>query len=164
MGNIFTISLILLQSLGYFFIGANNSYSVLLPKELTLVKIDSLSDEFIIHTFLGVDESSKFEYSITISLLENGKDSLESHESIATYEIDCDCKVIGVEKVEFLHFEGTQYQIHKEREGLKIGGLVYFSNNTGEKSINVAGLALDEDLEKLKHKLEPILNTMVFNF
>ncbi len=129
-----------------------------------MVQVDSIGGGFVNHLFIGKDNDFSAEFSFSLSVVEQEVKNLLSSSTIADYEEDCKCKIIESHFVEFSNFEGAQYLIEKEMNGLKLGGIVYISKGINNKSINIVSMAMKEDSDKLKAELNPVLNTLVLNF
>lgn len=158
-----TIDIIIVLLANFFFIGPDNSYSVLLPDEIQLVQIDTLS-QCINHTFMKEDSLGNFDYTLSLIVAEGSYKNLVGEETIKDYEEDCACSVVSTRAVEFRNFKGVEYSIEKEAQGISLGGKVYISEYSNGKSINCISMTTNEMIEKLPEKLEPILNTLVLNF
>ncbi len=149
--------------IGFFFVGPNHSYSVLLPDGTQLVQVDTLENNMINHTFVGLDKGSNMEYSLSFSIVDNEPYNLMEDQGVEKYEQDCNCKVEQSMKVEFTTFKGVKYSISKSVEGTKLGGEVYISEIQNGKSINVVSMALYNQRKHVESNLKPILNTLVLN-
>lgn len=150
--------------LGFFYVGPNNGYSVLLPEGTQLVQIDSLDNDIVNHTFLIQDNINHFELTMSISVVESEFKNLILQEGIDKYEEDCDCNIVKTEKVQFPNFNGVRYSIVKKIDGIDLGGEVYISEGMNGKSINVVSMSLKHKSEYLTENLEPILKTLVLNW
>jgi hypothetical protein len=157
-----TYKLLLLIITGYFFIGPNNSYSVLLPESTKLVKIDTISQGSINHTFVGKGKNN-LDYSLSFSVVTGKKRKLEDIKTIETYEKDCDCKVYKTDRFKFSNFEGIRYSITKKVDNMELAGEVYISNFDKEKSINIVSMMLFENKDLININLTPILESLVLN-
>ena len=149
---------------GFFFVGPDNNYSVLLPEGMQLVQIDTLSDRTVNHVFVGKNATEGFDYSFSISVVGSESKNLLLSSTIEQYEKDCKCQVVATEKVEFANFRGVKYEIEKNVDDTKLGGNIYISESKNGKSINVVSMALKEASNQLDSSLKPILNTVVLNF
>lgn len=155
------------QVKSFFFVGPDNSYSILLPKNMELVQVDSFSQGVINHIFVGMDEVNAFEYSFAVSVDNNDNNDSKDYfkeEKVRNYEKECDCKVLDVKEVKFTNFSSTEYRIEKQRAGLKLKGFVYFSKEASNiKSINIVSIGLEDNVNQINETLQTILNTMVLN-
>lgn len=148
----------------FFFVGPDNSYSVLLPEGTQLVQVDTLDNGMVNHTFIGIDKGNNFEYSLSLSVVEGESQKLIDSETVKSYEGECNCEVVSVDEVEFRNFTGVKYSIRKEVESTELGGEVYISKLRNGKSINVVSMVLYNQREHVSENLSPILNTLILNF
>jgi len=149
---------------GFFFVGPEHSYSVLLPEKTELVQVDTLDGGIKNHTFIALDNVNKLEYSISFSVVGNESLNLLEAETVNKYEEDCNCEVVNSEKIEFSNFRGVRYFIVKEVDNVKLGGEVYISEIKNGKSINIVSMVLYDQREFITPNLNSILNTLVLNF
>lgn len=149
---------------GYFFVGPNNGYSVLLPEDMKLVQVDTLEGGILNHTFVGKNKIEDFDFSLSFSVVESEIKNLILEENISKYEEDCNCKVENSERIEYSNFRGVKYRISKMVQEVKLAGEVYISEEKSGKSINVVSMSVFERGQYIGVATKPILETLVLNF
>lgn len=165
MRNITLFGLIVSVYFGhYFFIGPNNAYSVLLPSDMKLIRIDTLNGGTYNHTFLGMKKEEDFDFTISFSVIEGEIVDLRQKENVSKYEVDCNCKVDNIERILYPNFKGIMYNITKEIQNVKLAGEVYISEGKNGKSINVVCMSEFDKGKLIKSVSKPILETLVLNF
>jgi hypothetical protein len=149
---------------GYFYVGPDNGYSILLPENMKLVQVDTLEGGILNHTFVGKNEIEDFDFSLSLSVVESEIRNLILKENISKYEEDCNCKVENSERIEFPNFRGVKYTISKKIQDVSLAGEVYISEGINGKSINVVSMSIFEKGQHITKTISPILETLVLNF